>query len=134
MKSKVFKFALLAVIVSIAACEKDDHEHDKNDNIPPTISIIRPNESAFRVGDTVFIQINVLDNVELHEVDVFINDKVTGAEKYKLHRHSHSREVNINSWWIAEAGEGHADYVLIVTAEDAAGNKAERTHEFHVDL
>lgn len=132
MKSKLLKLALLMVAMVAVACHKDDHHHDKNDKIPPTINIIRPTETVFSAGDTVFIQIVVTDDVEMHEVDVFIHEKRTGTEKYKLHRHSHSKEVNINSWWIAEAGDGHADYILTVKAEDAAGNRAERTHEFHV--
>ncbi|MFN4299582.1 MAG: hypothetical protein ACK4EX_07620 [Thermaurantimonas sp.] len=132
MKSKLLKLASVFFVLTALACHKDDHSHDPNDLQSPQINIIKPSEFSFNSGDTVFIQIVVTDNVELHEVDVFIHEKRTGIEKYKLHRHSHSREVNINSWWIAEAGEGHTDYVLTVKAEDAAGNKAEKKHEFHV--
>lgn len=134
MKKNILIPAVIALIAITAACHKDDHDHDhdKNDTEPPTINIIQPTATVFDSGDTVRIQVVVTDNVELHEVDVFINNKKTNEEVYKLHRHSHTKEVNINSWWIATAPQGHADYILKVKAEDAAGNKAERTHEFHV--
>ena len=128
-------FIIPTVILTLAlitACHKDDHDHDKNDTEPPRINIIQPAASMFDSGDTVMIQIVVTDNIELHDVDVFINDKKTGAEVYKLYRHSHTKEVNINSWWVATAPHGQADYILRVKAEDAAGNTAEKTHEFHV--
>ncbi|GCD79302.1 hypothetical protein JCM30197_05490 [Schleiferia thermophila] len=134
MKRTFLSLVMVAtyLAVSVSSCKKDDHDHDKNDTEPPVITIIQPTAVEFEVGDTVFIQVSVVDNVEMHEVDVHINNKKSGEEVYHLHRHSHSKEVNINSWWIAQAPTGHDDYILKVEAEDAAGNKSEKKHEFHV--
>lgn len=132
--TKLVSMSLLAAAVFFSACSKDedDHNHDKkNDTTPPTINIIEPSASMFDAGDTVKIVVVVEDNVEMHEVDVFIHKKANNEEVFKLHRHSHSKTVNINSFWVIPGHTHHDDFVLTVKAEDAARNKAEKKHEFH---
>jgi hypothetical protein len=156
MKKRTIKLlmpVLMGVLVTFGSCKKEgctdplaknyDSKAKKDDGSceleikdteAPVISIFKPEDNAeYEKGDTVFIEIKVTDNVEMHEVVVHIHRHTTDEEVFHLDRHSHSKEVNINSYWVVPNDLGaNEKFELEVEAEDDAGNKSKKVHEFYV--
>lgn len=157
MKNRTIKLMmplLLGILVALGSCKKegctnplaknydakakkDDGSCEleaKKDTEAPKITIFKPaNKAEFEKGDTVFIEIQVTDNDEMHEVEVHIHRKSTNEEVFHLERHAHSKEVNINTYWVVPNDLGLDEkFELEVEAEDDAGNKSKKVHEFHV--
>lgn len=145
---------LLGIVVALGSCKKEgctnplaknyDAKAKKDDGSceievekdteAPKITIFKPADKAeFEKGDTVFIEIQVTDNVEMHEVEVHIHRQTTDEEVFHLERHTHSQEVNINTFWVVPNDLGaNEKFELEVEAEDDAGNKSKKVHEFYV--
>jgi len=133
----------LAILTSfsLGGCHKDDHGHDdhnhgnKNDTEAPVIKINQPSASEYEKGDTVWMDVLVTDNEDLHEVKWWLI-KLPSDTVYNNKRHQHGKTIHIKDTYYVipnTGGHDHDDYKFSVFAEDDNKNTATKSHEFHVD-
>ena len=124
--TNVLSTVILSSAIFLSSCGKDE------DTTPPVINLERAIEATYSVGDTVFIQASITDDVEMHEVHVHIYKKPAMEEVYHLDRHSHSNPVTIESFYVIPAG-GEGEYELEIHAKDDADNESETKRDFTVN-
>ena len=137
---KHLKIALgLALLTSfsLGGCKKDDHDHDHNENDKesPVITINKPSADVYEKGDTVWMDVLVNDNEELHKAEWFLI-KLPTDTVYENHRHQHGKTIHIKDTYYLipnEGGQDQSNYIFSVFAEDDNENTATKSHEFHVD-
>jgi hypothetical protein len=136
MKNNVLSIMLLvAVSIGNSGCHKDDHDHDhnKNDKEAPKIEIHKPSQATYAHGDTIWMDVTVTDNEDLHEVKWWLI-KLPADTVYQNKRHQHAKTVRIeNTYYVLPQSQDHADYIFTVKAEDDNENTTIKSHEFHVD-
>ena len=127
---------LSAILIGISACKKDDHhDHDhgnSNDKTNPSITINTPFKSEYEVGDTAYVNVTVTDNEELHEAKCWFVTRPQNDTLWLNKRHSHSKTVNFNTFYVIGqlAEEQKVDFE--VKAEDEAGNIATQKQSFEI--
>jgi hypothetical protein len=127
MKKNISVMMMLALVVSVfTSCKKDKEA--------PIITINQPTKILFAKGDTVWMDIVVADNDELHLVEWDIT-KLPNEKVYENKRHQHASRIHIKDTYyiIPENVNIPASYRLSVEAEDESGNKATKTHNFTVE-
>lgn len=129
------KIILLAwiPIVSLtwSSCSKDDGVED---TIPPTVTLFEPSQSTYNLGDTVWMDIEVKDDIELHEVKWWLIQEPADTV-YWNKRHTHNIEVRIRNTYyvIPEEESAKGAYQFVVLAEDDARNDTVERHDFTVE-
>lgn len=91
-----------------------------NDENPPVLQIISPDEGAVLESITVF-EVEVTDDNKVTEVEYKIDDGNWRKMYYN------EDDYYIASWNTQEAGAGNGDYTVTFKSLDASSNKAERT-------
>ncbi|MCU7549565.1 Ig-like domain-containing protein [Chitinophagaceae bacterium LB-8] len=108
---------LSLLILCIVSCSKNKDEE------APVITISSPtNNQSFAAGQTVNVSATVTDNVELHEVHLFVTNNATGHEVVHFEQHADAKTLNIDKSFTAQTG---ITYRIRVEADDHAGNGSE---------
>lgn len=133
----------LALLVFATGCKDDDHHHDddhKHDHGKfdhhPEIKINKPSadKEHYHPGDTVFVDVVVTDKKELHEAKCWFIEKGKSEKLWDLKRHSHSKEIKFNSYWVIPSDmEDDTKIEFVVEAENAGDKKATAKVEFEID-
>jgi hypothetical protein len=129
--SKQWMVALIIGSMYISACQKADNE-------PPKIVINKPVEADFGIGDyalgdTVWMDVIVTDNDELHEIKWWLIH-LPSDTVYANKRHQHATKIHIKDTYyiIPNDAKAKGDYQFTVKAEDDNNNIAISTRVLRV--
>ena len=126
-----FLFSLI-LLLSLASCESDDPMEDEE---KPSINLISPTmDDMYMNGDTVYIQAEIADNDELHEISGKITHTHMGVstEVWSLDTHSHLDTYILKDMYVIDVAGMHNDFTLELEVSDHNGNVGTKEFHFHV--
>jgi hypothetical protein len=130
MKKTNFFSATILILVLLAACKKDDHNHNGE---KPKITIMSPiDDSAYRFSDTIFIKATITHTEEMHTFKVMARQTEDGSLTTIKDEHEHSKNVTIDTWFFPNV-TAHKHYYIIVDAEDHDGLTSRDSVLVHID-
>lgn len=122
--------AMLFAAFSLAACHKDDHNHNDNDTEAPVLAIKKPTEGQL-VSGTLHIELTVSDK-SLHELKVEVTRESDGMVVVSDKAHVHNKkEHTYNKEFSLSMLSGESRLSMKVQVEDHSNNKTERTIKFN---
>jgi hypothetical protein len=124
--TKQWMAALIIGSMYLSACEKADNE-------PPKIVINKPVEADYALGDTVWMDVIVTDNDELHEIKWWLIH-LPSDTVYANKRHQHATRILIKDTYyiIPNDVKANGEYQFTVKAEDDNDNIATSTRVLRV--
>ena len=118
--------AATVIALTITACKKDDHAH------APEITINDPKKSEYEVGDTAYVNVVVKDEHEMHAAECWFITRPQNDTLWNQRKHSHSKTIIINSFYVVGALPEEQLVDFIVEAENEEGVKSTAKHSFEV--
>ncbi|MFN4081541.1 MAG: hypothetical protein ACK4NS_11630 [Saprospiraceae bacterium] len=127
---QLFAAMLFAALFSLAACHKDDHNHNDNDTEAPVLVIKKPTEGQL-VSGMLHIELTVSDK-SLHELRVEVIRESDGMVIVSDKAHVHNKkEHTYNKEFSLSMLSEESRLSMKVQVEDHSNNKTERTIKFN---
>ena len=125
------KLLIIILVFSLLnACKKEEEEQTAIENTYPSITINDPNEVNYNLGDTVFINIVVTDEQEMHDAEWFLILTPQNDTLWSQRKHSHGTEIIFNTYYILGTFLDQQNVNFIVKAENAFGKKSTEMRNF----
>ena len=115
-----------AIVLAMSSCKKEDHNHE------PKITINDPKKAEYEVGDTAFVNVVVSDEHELHAAECWFITRPQNDTLWYQRRHSHSKAININTFYVFGVLPEEQQVDFIVKAENEDGLVSSAKHSFEV--
>jgi len=115
-----------AIVLAMSSCKKEDHTHE------PKITINDPKKAEYEVGDTAFVNVVVSDEHELHSAECWFITRPQNDTLWYQKRHSHSKTININTFYVIGVLPEEQQVDFIVKAENEEGLVSSAKHSFEV--
>ncbi len=133
MKKKILTTVALSIIL-LNACKKDAHDddHKHNHDSVPKITINDPKKAEYETGDTAFVNAVITDEHELEEAKCYFITQPQNDTLWHLKRHSHSKSITFNSFFVIGNLPDGQKVDFIVVAENESGKTATAKHSFEV--
>ncbi len=138
MKNLIYCILLVGFVATIAACNKDDDDHDHEEG-DYHVHIMSPDTTAKHVGDTIHIHVEFEehDGGTIDHVNVEIANKEDGSVIYSApaaaHVHEESGKYEHHDDIILDV-DAHTNWIMTakVWGHDDDTDQASSTVEFHV--
>lgn len=98
-----YLIVFLLMLTGIAACKKSE-----NGGPPPLRTVfISPEENAhYQNGDTVYINVTVQSEIDLHGYHWELKIKENGTSiKTSAHQHVHGKTLSIQDYWVCDVAD-----------------------------
>lgn len=128
MKNKFL--TLITLVIILNACKKEEQETLQTP--PPNITINDPKQENYNLGDTVFINIIVTDEQEMHDAEWFLILNPQNDTLWTQRIHSHATEIIFNTYYVLGTFLDQQNVDFVVNAENAFGEKTTEIHNFAV--
>lgn len=123
---------LLLTSCSLLSCQKKENRQLDQSNLKITIS--KPAEaSIFRLGDTVFIQAIVANNIPLHGYSITIRDKSTQELYLDVNNHIHDSSFQLNTFWVNSLNKKAEMALKLSVIADHDGNEETKEVNFQLE-
>ena len=128
MKNKFL--TLITLFVLLNACKKEEQETLQTPR--PNITINDPKQENYNLGDTVFINIIVTDEQEMHDAEWFLILNPQNDTLWTQRIHSHATEIIFNTYYVLGTFLDQQNVDFVVKSENAFGEKTTEIHNFVV--
>lgn len=136
MKKNLFaiSFLILFTSVFIFSCgdEKEEETPAPSETVAPVIALNSPIHSGYNIGNLVKINATVTDNIALKTISVMAKNTTIDSVYVQQTFTTSDTIFNITENFICNITTPMADFMVTIDAEDAAGNKTQSVHTFHV--
>lgn len=123
---------LLFTSCSLLSCQKKENRQLDQSNLKITIG--KPAEaSIFRLGDTVFIQAIVANNIPLHGYSLTIRDKSTQELYLDVNNHIHDSSFQLNTFWVNSLNKKAEMALKLSVIADHDGNEETKEVNFQLE-
>tara|TARA_R110002096_G_scaffold83876_6_gene194175 strand:- start:9985 stop:10416 length:432 start_codon:yes stop_codon:yes gene_type:complete len=137
-KKTLILTALIGIFMS--GCKDDDDGDVSPDPTPdpihnhsaPKITINDPKLTYYHLGDTVFVNAVITDEEEMHEAKCWFITQPQNDTLWYLKRHSHSKAVVFDSFFVLENLAENQKVDFVVWGENDHGKTATAKHSFEV--
>jgi hypothetical protein len=130
MKKKIFTIIGISLVL-INACKKKEDE-DVIKKSEPKIVINDPKKAYYEIGDTAVVNVVITDDIELHEAKCWFITRPQNDTIWSIKRHSHSKAINFNSFYVIGKLPEEQIVDFVVVAENEEGKKTTAKHTFEV--
>lgn len=120
-----FYLLLFCIAVFTSNCKKEDEQ-------PPTITIVSPTEAAsFEADQTLNLRVTIVDDNQLSSYKVLVRNLITNELAHIISESTTDRSVEINETITLEVAEA-TNFAVEVETEDQSGNVATKNSQFEL--
>ena len=134
--NKLIAILLLSTITLFTISCKDEAPEEEPQPTPeekavPKIEIKNPTKGQmFMSGDTVWMEVHVTHENDLHEFKATITNEATSTEVFSEADHQHGTTLHYEAFWVNDVTT-HSDMKFTFTANDHLGESSTEEVHFH---